>query len=109
MSSSPAELIKRVAFPLNQFKNQIEIIKANKDTVESKTTFFNHHYHKIKFKTRLMLIKNLETIISHNRVNAIFCSMETFAFIEEILFNSFPNEKFVYTPARLMDVTNDTK
>lgn len=56
-----------------------------------------------------MLIKNLETIISHNRVNAIFCSMETFAFIEEILFNSFPNEKFVYTPARLMDVTNDTK
>lgn len=109
MNSSPTEFIKRVAFPLNQFKNQIEIVKANKDEVESKTTFFNHHYHKVKFKTRIMLIKSLKTITSHNRVNAIFCSMETFAFIEEILVNSFPNEKFVYAPTKVMDVTDLTE
>lgn len=109
MISSPTEFIKRVAFPLNQFKNQIEIVKANRDEVESKNTFFDHHYHKVKFKTRIMLIKNLKMITSHNRVNAIFCSMETFAFIEEILFNAFPNEKFVYTPIKVMDVTDLTK
>lgn len=107
--SSRNELIKRVKFPLNQFKTQIELIKSNTDKVESRTTFNNHEYHKIKFKTRDKLIESLKLVISHNHINAIFSSMETFAFIEEILFNTFPNDKFVYTPIRVMDVRDLTK
>ncbi|RYX80703.1 transposase [bacterium] len=57
----------------------------------------------------MTLIENLKAIISHNHVNAITCSMETFAFIEEILNSSFPNEKFIYTPIRVMNVTNLTE
>lgn len=107
--SSPTEFIKSVNFPLNQFKTQIELRKSNTDKVESRTTFNNHEYHKIKFKTRDKLIESHELAISHNHVNAILSSMETFAFIEEILFNTFPNEKFVYTPTKVMDVTDLTE
>lgn len=109
MNSSPTELIKRVAFPLNYFKNQIEIIKSNKDGIESRTTFQNHQNHRIKFKTKVELVKNIESIISRKHVNAIFCSMETFYFIEESIFNSFPNEKFVYTTTKTENITNLTE
>lgn len=109
MDSSPTQIIKRGSFPLNGFKNQIEIIKSNKDTVESKTTFYNHQNHKVRFETRSKLIENLGEVISHKNVNAIFCSMETFSFIEDTIFNSFPNEKFIYTNVRARDVTNLTE
>lgn len=35
--------------------------------------------------------------------------METFHFIEEIIFNSFPNAKFIYTTTKLKDVGGITE
>lgn len=106
MNTSLGEKIKRVVFPLNGFKNQIEIVKSNEDSIESKTTFHNHENYKIKFKIKNKLIENIKSIISEKHINAIYCLMETFDEIEKGIFNAFPNNKFVYTTSKLKDVTN---
>jgi hypothetical protein len=109
IDSSPKEFIKTVSFPLNRFKNQIEIEQSDVDTLESKTTFYNHENHKIKFKNNETLILNLKKIILNNRVNAIFCSSEIFYLIEKFIFDAFPNANFVYTTTKVINVTNLTK
>lgn len=109
MGSSPTELIKRVPFPLNGFKNQIEIIKSDGESIDSKTIFYDHHNHVINFRDKTKLIENLKTVVSHNRVNAIYCSMEIFFLLEEDILNSFPNKKFVYTNTKVKDITNLTE
>lgn len=78
VASFPLSKIERVPFPLNRFKNQIELKKSNNDSITSKTTFPNFHNHKIKFSNKSNLINNLKNVISRNRVNAIYSSEETF-------------------------------
>lgn len=104
MNSSPIEQIKRVSFPLNQFKNQIEILKSDHNSLNSITVFPNFQNHKIKFKTRSDLINNLKLIVSKKQLNAIYASEETFFYIKESIFNSFPNSKFVFTVTKVKNI-----
>lgn len=64
------EEIKEVTFPVNRFKNQIEILESNRDSLISVTTFQNYINHKIEFTKLEELIKNLKISISNKRTNA---------------------------------------
>lgn len=106
MQSSPTEKIKRIPFPLNRFKNQIEIIKSDHNSLTSKTIFPNHVRHKIKFKTIPELMTYLENIVSRKHVNAIYSTEETFFFIKESISNTFLVEKFIFTTSETEDITD---
>lgn len=106
MNSSPVEQIKRVSFPLNQFKSQIQILKSDHNSLHSTTIFPTFQNHKIKFTTRSELINNLKLIVSERHVNAIYCSEETFYFIKDFIFNSFLSAKFVFTTVKLKNITS---
>lgn len=106
MNSSPQEIIKRVSFPLNQFKNQIEILKSDHNSLRSTTIFPNFQNHKIKFTTRSDLINNLKLVVSEKHLNAIYSSEETFYFIKDSISNSFLSSKFVFTTIKLKNITD---
>lgn len=106
MQSSPTEKIKRVPFPLNRFKNQIEIIKSDHNSLVSRNIFPDNQRHKIKFKTRAELITYLKNIVSSRHVNSIYTTEETFFFIKEPISNSFPREKFIFTTIKTKDVND---
>lgn len=107
--SSPIEKIKRVPFPLNRFKNQIEISKAKISSLVSKTIFPNFQNHKILFSTKTELIDNLKNSVSNRHVNAIFTTEETFYSIKELISNTFPGIKFVFTTTIVNDVIDKNK
>lgn len=103
--SSPLK-IKRVHFSLNQYKNQIEILKSDHNSLISTTTFSNYQNHRIKFKTRADLINNLKLIVTERHINAIYASEETFYFIKESISNSFPNSNFVFTTVKAKNIVD---
>lgn len=100
------EQIKRVAFPLNNFKNQYEISKSDHNSLKSKTIFQNNQYHRIKFKTRAELITYLKNTVSNKHINAIYSTEETFSFIKDSISNTFPNSKFVFTTIKSKNIEN---
>lgn len=106
IDSSPVERIERVQFPLNRFKNQIEITKTNSNSLVSVTTFPNFQNHKIQFSTNAELIDNLKNSVSNRHVNAIFTSEELFYSIKNLISDTFPNIKFVFTTTNVKNVTD---
>lgn len=106
MISSPTEVIDRVHFPLNRFKNQFEIIKSNTNSVNSETIFPGFSYHKINFSEPNKLIENLKDLISKKCINALLCIEETFFTIKNLITDTFPNIKFIYTNKIVKNVTN---
>lgn len=106
MESSPIEKIKRVPYALNRFKNQIEISKADSDSLVSKTVFPSFQNHKILFSSETKLIDNLRISISTRHINAIFSTEETYYLIKEPISNTFPNIKFVFTTTSVKNVTD---
>lgn len=105
VESSPVERIKRVPFALNRFKNQIEISQSNHNSLESKTTFPGFQNHNVLFSNSKELIRNLEECVSNRHLNAIFATEETFYLIKDPISNAFPHSKFVFTTAKVRDVT----
>lgn len=91
---------------MNRFKNQIEIIKSDHNSLTSNTVFQNYQNHKIKFKTIAELIAYLEKIVSKKHINAIYATEETFFFIKESISNTFSVDKFVFTTIKAEDITD---
>jgi len=106
IDSSPIEKIKRVHFPLNRFKNQIEILKSNKDSLMSETIFPNFENHKIEFSTTENLIKNLKNVASIKHWNALFSTEETFYSIKNLIADTFPSSNFIFTTTKVKDITD---
>lgn len=97
MISSPTEVIDRVHLPLNKFKNQIEIIKSNNDSISSETIFPNFVYHKINFTQNEKLIENLKN------------AEETFYFKKKPIIDNFPNIKFIFTSNKVENIKDINK
>lgn len=106
VDSSPTEKIKRVSFPLNRFKNQIEISKSETNSFVSETPFLNYNNHKIQFSTGSELIINLKNCVSNRHLNAIFSTEETFYSIKNLISNTFSDTKFVFTTNRVRNVVD---
>lgn len=104
-NSSPIEEIERVELPLNQFKNQIEIIKSDHNSYVPTTIYQYYQHHKIKFTTRADLMNNLNLAVSNRHINAIFASEETFFYTKKSISDSFPNAKFVFTTNKIKNIT----
>lgn len=104
--SSPIETIKRVSFPLNRYKNQIEIYKSDRDILNSETVFPNYQNHKIEFVTEMELLSNLKSSVSTKHLNALFTTEEIFESIKTCVTNAFPNSNFVFTTIKVENVTD---
>lgn len=107
MKSSPLELIKRVPYALNRYKNQFDIEKSDHNSLQSKTTFPNFQNHKIKFMSIADLITYMRSTISNKHVNVIYCSEETFYYIKKPISDTFPNSNFVFTTLKTSDITSN--
>lgn len=106
INSSPLNKIKRVSFPLNRFKNQFEISKSDHNSLITITNFQNYQNHQIKFTTIAELLNNLRLTVSDKHLNAIFSDEDTFNYIEENIFKTFPNSNFVFTMVRVENVND---
>lgn len=106
MKSSPIELIKRVPYVLNRYKNQFDITKSDHNSLLSQTVFSKFQNHKIKYITIADLITYMRPIISNKHVNAIYCTEETFYHIKKPISDTFPNTKFVFTSPKTTNVTS---
>lgn len=107
MKSSPMELIKRVPYVLNRYKNQFDISKSDHNSLLSKNIFSKFQNHKIKFVSIADLIAYMRRTISNKHVNAIYCTEETFYHIKKSISDTFPNAKFVFTTLRTTNVTSN--
>lgn len=106
INSSPVERIKRVHFPLNRFKNQIEIVKSDRNSLESETVFPNFQNHKIEFLTTRNLVENLNNVISTKHWNALFCTEELFYSVKNLISDTYPSVNFIFTNNKVIIIDN---
>lgn len=106
IDSSPIESIKKVPFPLNQFKNQIELNQANIDSIETRNPFPDFQNYKIHFTNGKQLIKNMKKVLSNKHINAIFTTDEIFFNVKKLIFDSFPEKKFIFTTNKVRNIDN---
>lgn len=103
--SSPAQICKRTSKPINEFKRQIFIEKANNDLATSYTVL-NGDRSKfvIKFQTHEFLKNEMKKLLGNN-LNAIHSSLEILEEIKDIIKNTFSNYKFIHTTEHLQELT----
>lgn len=105
--SSPIPDSSRTHFPLNRFKNQIELIETkNLDEINSQTIFENFYRHTIKFSTLKTLKNSLKNAFSQKHLNAIFAQLELQNEIKKLLLADFPLVKFVFTENKREDIVD---
>lgn len=103
---SPMKKIKKTRFPLNRFKNQLEIFKSDHDSLTSKIVFDNFQNHEINFTSMVKLINNLSLTVSKKHLNAIHSTEEIFHSIERSIIDAFPNSEFIFTTNKVTNVIN---
>lgn len=107
--SSPSEQITRTSKPVNHFRNQLHISRSNIYESTCSTPFRNYHVHKIDFNSIEELILNLKHSISTANINAIHTTEECFFQIKGELIDKFPTVKFVFSPMRVQNVTDENE
>lgn len=102
--SSENFLIPETNKPLNEFKQQILLLK-NRLTIHESITTFGRTRHIIEFDTRENLLTILKEFLQPNLVTAIHCTQEDLYEFKETVRNVFTN-KFVFTKIFPNDISN---
>lgn len=96
-SSPETDSIRRVAIPLNFYKNQFHIQESTMDELKTETLFPDYVLHNIKFSSIDSLIQYLKLTVTKNRLNAIHATEEIFHQIRDLLRENLPQINFVFT------------
>lgn len=106
MSNSPIEKIPKTHKPVNNYRNQLHVLKYDTNEMFSSTIFPNYHSHTIKYTTIKNLLSNMEHSVSAKNINAIHTTRETFFEINNHINEKFNLLKFVFCPTIVDNVTD---
>ena len=98
--------VKTIKYPVNQFKNQIVIIRSQTDSCSTVSLFESFRRHAINFNSIGYLFRSLKDVIDANVTNGICSDLSVLGEIQNRLISSFPGVKFVHTEKIAIDIPN---
>ena len=98
--------IRRTDTPLNCYKNQIVIEESDVDFTRTSILFRSKKRHFIQYNNINHVLDRVKDVVDFSSVNAINCSLNVLATIQDNLIESFPSTKFWFAPNFVLDITN---
>lgn len=108
-SSPEAEIIRKVSFPLNFYKNQFNVEKSSENELKTQQVFPGYVLHNIKFSNHHDLIRNFTFAVREKTVNAIYSTEEIYFEIRQLLRDNFPQINFVFTSTKNRNITDENE